>query len=388
MAETHRVTFYPVGNGDTTQIALSNGRRILLDFCHRPDAEDPKTPEIDLKARLKDELQNASRDDFDVVAFTHADLDHIQGSTEFFELRHSAKYQGKDRIKIKELWVPAAMLLEEASRDEQTEEFCILRQEARHRLLEGSGILVFSRPKLLIDWLHEKLKERGEAASARDHLFVDAGQLVPGFTLAGDSVEFFCHSPFVKHCADGDIIRNEAALVFNVRFRAGGALYDFLAVGDADWGVLEDIVTTTRAHKNEDRLNWDLYNIPHHCSYTGLSDEKGEHETTPKPLVKDLLLLGRSDAYIVSCSCPIPDIKESYSQVQPPHIQARKAYQRYLKEVGGRKFLVTMEEPNAYHPEPIEFEITVGGISWSKSVLVGAPAIVGSRPPRAGRRER
>jgi hypothetical protein len=385
MAEKHRVSFYPVGNGDTTQIVLSNGRRILLDFCHRPDAEDPKTPEIDLKARLKDELRKASRDDFDVVGFTHADLDHIQGSTDFFELRYAVAYQGKDRIKIKELWVPAAMLLEETSRDEQSEEFCILRQEARHRLLEGRGIRVFSRPKLLIDWLHEKLRERGEPLTARDHLFVDAGQLVPGFTLAADGVEFFCHSPFIKHCADGDIIRNVAALVFNVRFRADGAFYDFLAVGDADWSVLEDIVLTTRAHKNEDRLNWDLYNIPHHCSYTGLSDEKGDDETTPKPLVKDLLLHGRSDAYIVSCSCPIPALKECYSQIQPPHIQARKAYQRYFKEVGGRKFLVTMEEPNAYHPEPIEFEITVGGISWAKSVLVGAPALVGSRPPRAGR---
>jgi hypothetical protein len=388
MAETHRVIFYPVGNGDTTQIVLSKGRRVLFDFCHRPTAADPKTPEIDLKLRLRDDLKRASRDYFDVVAFTHADLDHIMGSTEFFELLHAAKYQGDGRIKIRELWVPAAMLIEEAARDEQSEEFCILRQEARHRLLEGKGILVFSRPKLLIDWLHEKLKERGESTSARDHLFVDAGELVRGFTLANDGVEFFCHSPFIKHCADGDIIRNNAALVFNVRFRVDGAQYDYLEIGDADWEALEDIVLATRAHKNEDRLNWDLYNIPHHCSYTALSDEKGDDETTPKPLVKDLLLHGRSDAYVVSCSCPIPDLKESYSQIQPPHIQARKAYQRYLKEVGGRKFLVTMEEPNAYHPEPIEFEITVGGISWSKAVLVGAPALVSSRPPRAGRRER
>ena len=170
MAETHRVVFYPVGNGDTTQIILARGRRVLFDFCHRPNAEDPKTPEIDLKARLKEELKKASRDYFDVAAFTHADLDHIMGSTEFFELLHAAKYQGDGRIKIRELWVPAAMLIEEATRDEQSEEFCILRQEARHRLLEGKGILVFSRPKVLIDWLHDKLKERGEPTSARDHL--------------------------------------------------------------------------------------------------------------------------------------------------------------------------------------------------------------------------
>ena len=385
MAHTHRVTFYPVGNGDTSQIVVSNGRRALFDFCHRSNAEDSTTPEIDLKVRLRDELEKAERDFFDVVAFTHADVDHIHGSTEFFELRHAKKYQGEGRIRMNELWVPAAMLIEEAPRDKKSAEFVILRQEGRYRLLEGTGILVFSRPKQLIEWLHEKLRERGEPTSARDHLFVDAGQIAPGFTLVEDGVEFFCHSPFIKHFDGEDIIRNMAALVFNVRFSVDGALYNLLAVGDADWEVLEDIVEATRVHKNDDRLDWELYNIPHHCSYLALSDEKGEKETIPKPLVRELLLQGRSDAYIVSSSSPIPDLPDAYEQIQPPHIQARKSYERQLKAAGGRKFLVTMEEPNANHPEPIEFEITRGGVSWSRSsLMIGAPALVGSRPPRAG----
>lgn len=228
------------------------------------------------------------------------------------------------------------------------------------------------------------IKERGEAASARDHLFIDAGTIVPGFTLAKDGVEFFCHSPFIKHCDDGDIIRNSAALVFNVRFNADGAIYDYLEVGDAEYCDLEDIVSITQYHKNEDRLVWDLFNIPHHCSYRALNDEKGERETVLMPLVKDLLLMGKPDAYIVSCSKPIPDVKDLYEQVQPPHIQARKAYERYLKEVGGRKFLVTMEEPNANKPEPIIFEIGGGGVTWKRSASIGAPAILASRPPRSG----
>lgn len=384
MSDTHEVVFYPVGNGDTTQIILSQGRRVLFDFCHRDKAEDADTPEIDLKARLKEDLKADDRDYFDVVAFTHADLDHIQGSTEFFELQHAKKYQGDGRIKIRELWVPAAMLLEDADKDHQTEEFVLLRQEARHRLLMGKDILVFSKPQALADWLEPLLKARGEAASARDHLFINAGTIVPGFTLLKDGIEFFCHSPFIKHCDDGDIIRNSAALVFNVRFNADGAIYDYLEVGDAEYCDLEDIVSITRYHKNEDRLVWDLFNIPHHCSYRALNDEKGERETVPTPLVKDLLLMGKSDAYIVSCSKPIPDVKDAYEQVQPPHIQARKAYERYLKEVGGRKFLVTMEEPNANKPEPIIFEIGGGGVTWKRTASIGAPAILASRPPRAG----
>lgn len=384
MADVHQVIFYPVGNGDTTQIVLSKGRRVLFDFCHRDKAEDADAPEIDLKTRLMEELKSANREYFDVVAFTHADLDHIQGSTDFFELQHAKKYQGDGRIKIRELWVPAAMLLEEADNDHQIEEYVLLRQEARHRLLEGKDILVFSKPQALAEWLEPLLKARGESASARDHLFIDAGTLVPGFTQAKDGVEFFCHSPFIKHCDGGDIIRNSAALVFNVRFNADGATYDYLEIGDAECGDLEDIVSTTRYHKNEDRLAWDLFNIPHHCSYRALNKDKGKDETVPTPLVKDLLLMGKSDAYIVSCSKPIPDVKDSYEEVQPPHIQARKAYERYLKEVGGRKFLVTMEEPNANKPEPIIFEIGSDGVTWKRSATIGAPAMLASRPPRAG----
>lgn len=92
----------------------------------------------------------------------------------------------------------------------------------------------------------------------------------------------------------------------------------------------------------------------------------------------------KRDAYVVSCSRPVPDERTAYQQTQPPHIQARKAYERYLNEIGGRKFLVTMEEPNASKPEPIVFEITDGGVTWKRLGFVGAPAIVTSRPSRAG----
>lgn len=384
MAQIHKIVFYPVGNGDTCQIILAGGRRILFDICHLRTAEDDDDPRIDLKKQLKGELDAANRDDFDVVAFTHADRDHISGFTEFFELRHAAKYQGEGRIKIKELWVPAALLIEEVERDKMSSEFAILRREARHRVLEGKGIKVFSKPKRLMDeWLRQALKDRGEAETARDHLFVDAGTLIGGFSLATDGVEFFCHSPFIKHCDEGDELRNEAALIFNVRLRADGADYDFLQIGDSTWEVLEDIVSTTKAHKNEDRLKWNLLNIPHHCSYLALSDEKGAQETEPKPLVKELLLYGKKDAYLVSSSDPIPDSKDMYEADQPPHIQAKNAYETYRKKVQGRRVVVTMEEPNASKPEPLTFEVTVGGVAWIKAIA-GAPAVLASKPPRAG----
>ncbi|MDO8417315.1 MAG: hypothetical protein Q7S87_14005 [Agitococcus sp.] len=385
MSTKHQILFYPVGNGDTSQIILSNKRRILMDYRHQLKGEDPTSPVIDLKARLKKELKDAGRDNFDVVVFTHADSDHISGSTDFFELNHALKYQGNGRIKIDELWVPAAMVIEHVCRDQQSDEFAILRREAQHRLLEGKGIRVFSKPPALAELLERKLKERGEAATARDHLIVDAGTIVSGFTLEKDGVEFFCHSPFIKHCPDGDVVRNDASLIFNIRFEAEGNRYDYLAVGDAEWSVLEDIVSTTRYHGNDDRLAWDLFNVPHHCSYLALSDTKGDNETEPKPLVKDLLLMGKRQAYEVVSSRPIEKDKDAYLQIQPPHVQAYNTYQRYLDKVGGRRILVTMETPNKKHPEPLVFDVTYGGVSWIRSAVVGATALAAAAPVRAGK---
>ena len=34
--------------------------------------------------------------------------------------------------------------------------------------------------------------------------------------------------------------------------------------------------------------------------------------------------------------------------------------------------------------EPLVFDVTAGGVSWTKIALIGAPAIVASRPSRAG----
>ena len=87
----HLLKFYPVGNGDCSQIILENGKRLLFDFRHLEKGANDDNPIIDLKQALKDELNEAERDNFDVVAFTHADDDHIKGSTEFFELWHANK---------------------------------------------------------------------------------------------------------------------------------------------------------------------------------------------------------------------------------------------------------------------------------------------------------
>ncbi len=370
----HRVTFYPVGNGDTSQIVLDNGRRLIFDFRHlATSCEDDA--EIDLAGTLRAELKAARRSSVDVLALTHGDSDHINGSTDFFELEHSEKYCGGERVKIDELWVPAAMLLEEGSHADRLAEWVLWRQEARYRLRAGKGIRVFSKPEKLKQWF----EANDIPFESHRHLITDAGQVVPGFTLDADGVEFFCHSPFIKHVDEGDDMRNSCALIFNVRLRAGSCMVDYLAIGDSDWSVLEDIVRITKQHGNQDRLAWDLFNIPHHCSYKALGDVKGDFETVPKPGVLELLEMGRDNAYIVCSSLPIFDTKEGREREQPPHVQAKKCYQRHCSV-----FLVTMEEPNSRKPEPLVFLIGNKGITRERQTKFGAEVIVSRPAPRAG----
>lgn len=390
--QIHRIKFYPVSNGDTSQFILANGKRLVFDFNHRKVGENADSPHIDLKAHLKKELDDAGKDTVDVFALTHADTDHLAGASDFFHLNYAKAYQGEGRIKIETLWVPAVMLLEKYRRNEEHPEFAPWAEEAWHRLLEGKGVRIFSKPKELVTQLTEELKKKNLPANARDALFTHAGEIVPGFSLAVDGLELFTHSPFADHQEDGTTVeRNEESLMFHVRFSADGTTTDMIQCGDSEAEALEWIVTKTQERGNDERLRWDLFNIPHHCSYLALnvSGEKGDKKTVPLPKVKELLDSGRPSAYIVSSSFPIPDNKAAYDQTQPPHIQARKTYKETLDNIGGTAFLVTMEEPNEKKPEPIEFEVSVKGLKRVKiataSDRISAAAIITSSPaPRAG----
>lgn len=148
----HTIRFYPLGNADTCLFELSGGKMLLFDYANRGNQNDEKEKRIDLPTSIRERLSALKKSEFDVVAFTHADDDHIHGSSEFFYLEHAEKYQSKERVKIKDLWVSAAMIVEEGVDDEAR----ILRAEARYRFKQGKGIRVFSRPEPLREWLSEQ----------------------------------------------------------------------------------------------------------------------------------------------------------------------------------------------------------------------------------------
>lgn len=371
----HKITFFPLGNADSTLLDTSGGKKLLFDFGNMRNPDDKKDKRIDLKAELTKDLQESKRDGYDVVGFTHLDNDHVCGAPDFFYFEHAAKYQSKERAKIKEMWVPAAVIVE----DKPDGDAGVVQAEARYRLKNKKGIRVFSRPDRLREWM----KKQGLNIDDYENLITDAGQLVPGFDLGKDGVEFFVHSPFAERCDDNTVIdRNDASLVFQVRFLEGKAQSDLILSADTTHEVWTSIVKVTKYHKREDRLTWNIFKLPHHCSYLSLGPEKGKDVTKPVDNVKWFVEeQSREGCYVISTSDPIP----SNDTDQPPHRQAANYYKGVVADRDG-DFMVTMEHPNPTTPEPMIFEVGSSGVVYKSEdsgvkVAAAVAAARGSSAP-------
>ncbi|MCB2189755.1 MAG: hypothetical protein KQJ78_25350 [Deltaproteobacteria bacterium] len=374
-----KITFYPLGNADTSLIRLADGRLVLVDFANVRDPSDEDDKRCDLPAELRRALTDAEKQYFDVVCFTHLDADHVKGMKDFFWLEYRISSQVNGRPKIEELWVPASAITETGVEDDAW----AVRQEARYRLKKGSGIKVFSRPEALKSFLEENKL----TVDDRRDCIVDAGQTVPGFSPDGpEAVEFFVHCPFAWRTEDRGLEdRNQDSIVFHATFREIGTDTYALFGSDVESETISHIVGTTKRHNHQDRLLWDVLKLFHHCSYKSLDkDNKGEDETVPIHDVKWLIEdRGRKGCIIASPSKPIPKTgtKED-NDPQPPHRQAANYYRRIIKDKDG-EFRVTMEHPTKEAPKPFSVEIT-----WTGARLVTAVAsAIGtatSRNSRAG----
>jgi ribonuclease BN (tRNA processing enzyme) len=352
-----KITFYPLGNADTALIRLADSRLILVDFANMRNPSDKDDNRCDLPAELRRALADAGKKDFAAVCFTHLDADHVKGMKDFFWLDYLISSQVDGRPKIGELWVPASAITETGVEDDAWS----VRQEARYRLKNGSGIKVFSRPEALKAFLEENKL----TVEDRKDCIVDAGQAVPGFSVDGsEAAEFFVHCPFAWRTNERGLEdRNQDSIVFQATFRESGEDTYVLFGSDVESETISQIVATTKRHNREARLLWDVLKLFHHCSYKSLDkDNKGEDETVPIPDAKWLIEdQGRDSCIIVSPSKPIPKkgTKED-DDPQPPHRQAAAYYRRVIKEKDG-EFRVTMEHPSQHAPKPFSIEITRSG---------------------------
>jgi len=376
----HKLTFYPLGNADSCRIDLENGKKLLIDFADKKDPEDQEDLRCDLPALLREDLEEAGRDYYDVVAITHLDDDHFRGASEFFWFDHAKKYQGEDRIKIDTLWVPADVITEKGVEDTEAK---IIQKEARHRFKNGSGIRVFSRPEGLRAWCDDN----GISFDERKELITDAGKTVPEFSLHNDGVEFFVHSPFAKRLNEDEVEdRNTGSIVLQGTFRVASSDTRVLLFADTPHENLSEIVLITRdVKKHPDRLKWDVAKLPHHCSYRSLGQDKGEDKTEPTDEISWLWSKqGEDKGVIVSTSKPIP-VKgtDEDKDKNPPHRQAANYYQEVTGDLDG-DFVVTMEWPKQNDPKPLVIEIGSLKAKLKRGAVTASVIATTQRSPRAG----
>ena len=341
---SQKITFYPLGNAETCLLELENGGKLLFDYSAVNDGSSS-----DSRYDIKEEL--GSIKEFDVVMFSHPHEDHTKGASEFFYLDHAEEYRSEDRAKIKELWVSSAFLLETDLENQSDAK--IIRNEARHRLKEGYGIKVFAAPDGLKDWLEKQGVDYDDVS----HLIVHAGQLLALTNTLDEEMQVFVHAPFSD---DSEVVddKNKPSIVLQVRLYNKELETNILITGDTPYEVLDKIVEISQENNNESYLSWDIYDIPHHCSYTGLNDKESDdvQVITPTNNIQWLLQQAKPNAYMVA-SCD-----KITKETSPPHMCAKLAYEQYTDD--DVKFHATMEHIPAGKttPTPIRFEIDSMGV--------------------------
>ncbi len=343
------ITYFPVGNGDTTLIRLTDETDIVIDCNIR--ASDSDEQHYDVHEHL---LQHVNKDVKDIAfinAFilTHPDQDHCRGFQSAFYTGPLSEYSEEDGknglIIINELWFSPRVFSD--LEDELCDDAEAFLAEAERRMeLYKSGDdrcndlgnrlrIIGSTDSEDLEGLEDIVYIPGDVADEID------GKRKQDFS-------FFVHAPFKADTDSEDGERNNTSVVLQARFDVDDEVSACLAIfgGDADYRVWGHILNKS----GDDTLSWDLLLAPHHCSWTFFHDH-GESEPHPDSI--ELLKRHRDGACIIASCKPIADDDDN-----PPSSKARL---EYIDVVGEGQFLVTSETPSEDAPEPIVFVMTANG---------------------------
>lgn len=355
-----KIKYYPVENGDTSLITLSDESKILVDINITADSQNDDNDErFDvLDDLLSNELKkNDGVPYVDVFILSHPDIDHCRGFENEFYQGKPDKYSDDDKkeelILINELWY-SPRLFSEYKKD-LNDEAVVFKEEAERRMelykekpdeadKDGNRIRIIG------------YSDDDELEGLEDRI------VTPGNTIGEfngdfkDDFELFIHAPFKDYLDDED--RNDSSIVFQARFEVDGEENACLAFwgGDAGWKVWEEILD-----KSDDvDLNWDLFFAPHHCSWGYFNDNTDEGKKEAKQSSLDILdkRIGKNPKIIVSSK------KIKRDGDNPPSYKARN---QYVKKVKEKNFLVTATNSDSQPPKPIEFEISSSGPSENKA---------------------
>lgn len=350
----HSITYFPVGNGDTSLIKLTDGTTMIIDLNVRQAGADKDDPSCyDVRGHLLRELRRDSegRPHVDAFILTHPDQDHLRGVEEVFYLGDPSSCSEKDKkaelIIVDELWFAPRVFCE--FKKNLTKDAKLIREEAERRTD------IYLRKLAARNSKGNRIRVIGSTEDDGLKGLEDV-TTIPGETINqinGDrkaDFEYFVHAPFKKDTDNKDGERNDTSIVLQARFTVDGEKRAALAIfgGDAGCAVWEAIIDRS----DDESLEWDLLLAPHHCSWTFFSELPSE-DKKPSEKILGFLDKRRTGALVIASSKLIEDDDDN-----PPHFIASEEYR---KKVGGKNLLCTGEHPNTKEPQPICFSMTRNG---------------------------
>jgi hypothetical protein len=373
---TAKLEFFPVGNGDMTLLTLETGRMLLLDCNIRKKAVDESDSTFNVLDALRQRLptDDLGRPYLDVFILSHPDTDHCRGFSEYFyQGSPSDRADDDDRILVRELWSSPIVYRRFSSTDEvigdDAAAFCA---EAKRRVkvwkahgTAGDGDLV----QILGHDVDHKTDDV-------DDIVVVAGDKIS--FIAGerdDSFEALLLAP-AEPSDDTDIedarAKNNSSVIIRFKINSDEEEVKFLSGGDAHAWIWEQIGEKYEA----EGLEWDILQVPHHCSWHSLSNESWSENDEPKLNKKAVSALSNmvdSTSAVIVASCKQIDDNDD----DPPSYAAKSEYLSWLDDNEDR-FLCTADFAVEEGGEVLALEVTSEGVSLlSRDLEVKAASMIG-----------
>ena len=376
------VTFFPVGNGDTTLIEFHDALKtcVLVDVhIGNSSNGESETDRFDVRSDLLRRLPHDSdgRPYLDLFVLTHADQDHVSGLSELFHLGDPEDYPKpakgeKPKILVREIWCSSRFRNIASESNSLTEDAKAFNTEARRR------------ENLLLDG---DFRSENEGNLLR--VIGDAGVDRDGFpsnkeSHVGDVIDTFgghFRSSFIalvigpvakqENESEKDYYgtKNRTGIILQFSFtrKTSSSLSDYsstynnqLLLGDDNEVATWRIVAGQPALKPYvDALDYDILLAPHHGSWHVFSDDSATECEDPQPDPDAVINLSHSknEGSFIVVSSKSDEDEDDQSKLKGREL-SREVYRQFVQS---ENLLCTGDSKTSGRPVPMSFELTPSG---------------------------
>ncbi len=344
MRDLPSITYFPVGNADTSLIELKEDINILID-CQFTDDPIFNIPDY-LRSRIK-EINGIYH--LDVLIVSHPHNDHILGFSSEFYCGDPKKFTETDKkagkILIDEIWFSPRIF---NNLDDLSDDAKIFKKEAARRIecyrendeVPGNRIQIIGATD-------------NEDYADLDEIMIIAGEETNKFNnkyLSDFRLRVF--APVKKDSDDDSIDLNNSSIVLLTKFDVDGEEEIVRAFfgGDAEYQVWERIYKKNSS--DLEAIKWDIFLAPHHCSWTFFNDINND---VPNESSLKIIELHNDDGKVIVSSKSIKNNTDN-----PP---SYKAKMKYISAVGKNNFFCTGDYPDNNEENPIYITMSSRGYS-------------------------